>query len=108
MESFRGRLWIKDHSGDRCPISNRGGPALRRPLPGTFIQPLTTRQDGNVCAGVSLVRSNVSDCAVSMLGVVPADKPSHPLTCGVAAGEGQTRISWRVLERAKQRLRIRV
>jgi hypothetical protein len=59
-------------------------------------------QDGDIGTRVSLVWRDIPNRLVTMLGVVPRDKASDPLTCNVAGCEGQTRIGWRVLQGSKQ------
>ena len=56
-----------------------------------FVQLLTTRQGSDVCTGMPLVWSDVSNRAVSMVGVGPVNKPSHPLTRPIEPARDQQR-----------------
>src|SRR3970040_1357471 len=57
---------------------------------------------------MSRARRDKADRAMKMLGVVPPDKATHPLSGLIDAAKSAVRIRGPVLQRLKQRPRIRI
>src|SRR3970282_2594128 len=57
---------------------------------------------------MSRARRDKADRAVKMLGVVPLDKATHPRSGFLDAAKSAVRIRGPILQRLKQRLRIRI
>src|SRR3990172_12668770 len=57
---------------------------------------------------MSRARRDKADRAVKMLGVVPLDKATHPRSGLLDAAKSAVRIRGPILQRLKQRLRIRI
>src|SRR5438093_8467956 len=83
-------------------------PAVWPAAAGACIQYMSAGQDGYVGARVALVWCHVTNRTVTMLAVVPAHETIDPAVRGLMVSEGQARVRRRVLERAEQRLGVRV
>ncbi len=57
---------------------------------------------------MTLIRCHVANSAVTVLMVVPLHKAMHPFACRLNAFERLARVGWRIFQRTKQALRIRV
>ena len=71
-------LGIEHHQPDGSPIASSTAPPFWIRVARTTIELVAVRQDLVLPATVTLIGSHVSDCAMPMLTVVPADEASHP------------------------------
>ena len=83
-------------------------PARRVGLSSGSVELIASSQNGEVLPGVALLRGDVSEATVEVLGVVPADEvvgPEASVFEGAEAASGELRA---ILGGAKERLGVRI
>ena len=95
---------IEAHHVDEQSVSGSARPARWVALLGLKVQRVPCRQDGLILAGVTLLRADVADAAVTVINVVPAHEFSGPGAGCVQRFKALHRELRAVLGRAEQRL----
>ena len=101
---MRSAFWVEHDEPDGQRVARRTAPVLRVRSAHAFVQFVATGEDRAFAPVMMLVGCHVPDRAVAVSAVIPSDEASHPAVRGREVGEGQPRVRWRVLQRAKQRL----
>jgi hypothetical protein len=101
-------VWVKVDLIHTAPIAALFGPALRVILAGPFIDRSTRSKQVLVLLRVALVWRHEADGAVPVLVVVPVHQIRGPAARLEQAFKGFDGHGRAVLQRSKQRLRIRV
>ncbi len=85
-----------------APASDLAPPALRVSSLGALIQGASGLENQMALAGVPLLWRDVSDLAMTMLGVVPGHQTHHPLPGVFDVAKAPVRIARHVLRRAAE------
>ena len=96
------------HRGRAGPVAGGTRPACRLLCARRLIRGVTLREDGDVPAGMPIIRRDTPNRAVLMVIVVPRDEVGDPGACGLDIVKRLRGKREAVRERAKQRLGVRM
>ena len=99
---------VQPHSSDRFAVSDTGGPTPGILFLGLEQCHFSARQDVNILALMAMGRGHITDRAMAMLVVVPADEHAHPVTGQIKALKALRRVFRTLFGGTEQRLDISV